>query len=149
MKPGNWYCFTIIKTVTIPDDQEYFLMRHGHGYNHLIPAGYYTHYGLYPGKRIRCHLDRINCLGRLFFEPENPFYSPGKIYPFRFVSLEKFNSPDMGETHTATVRDHFGMKWQTFPFRMKLPRKLPEIINCEVTRIKKGRLYLKVTGNLS
>ncbi len=144
LKPGNWYYFTIIKIVTIPHDQDYFLMRDEHGYNHLVPSVYYSNYNLYPGKGVWCRLDRINCLGRLFFEPEHPFYKQGRTYQFTLLSVERVQPQNGGEAWTAIVSDIFGQKWQTMPFKGAMPGEQPPKINCLVKRIKKAHLYLEV-----
>ncbi len=141
-EPGNWYRLTIIKTVSIPHDQDYYVLKDDSGQNYLIPATYYKHYGLYPGKRIMCHLDRINCLGRLFFEPEHPYYQHGKNYYFRFKRC-KTNESGYGKL-IAIVADRFSREYETIPFHGKIADPPPDEILCKVTRIKKAQLYLQV-----
>lgn len=144
LEPGNWYYFTIIKIVTIPYDQDYFMMRDEYGYKHLVPSVYYSHYELYPGKGVWCRLDRINCLGRLFFEPEHPVYKQGRTYRFTLLSIERVRQENGEETWSAVVSDIFGLKWRTIPFKAVLPLKYSGKISCLVKRIKKAQLSLEV-----
>lgn len=144
LKPGNWYYFTIIKVVTIPHDQDYFQIRDEYGYNYLVPSVYYSHYGLCPGKGVWFRLDRINCLGRLFFEPEHPVYKQGSTYQFNLLSIERVQTGNRDEAWFAVVSDAYGQEWRTVPFKTLLPLKSSGKISCLVKRIKKARLYLEV-----
>ena len=49
-------------------------------------------YHLKTGQTINCRIDKINCTGKIFIEPEHPYYKLGEIYEFPLVRIEKKNN---------------------------------------------------------
>jgi hypothetical protein len=119
------------------------------GLRHLINAAYYSDYKIEKGHRVLCHLDRINCLGRFFFEPEHPCYLKGGEYLFKLNELKRVCPRDSGYLYTAIVQDLFGNIWETCKFIMKtMPPENPDELLCRVIRIRKARLLLEVVDPL-
>lgn len=144
IEPGNKYDLKIIKLINIGDDQEFYVGRDKNGLKHLIQVNYYSNYGIRAGDNIKCHLDKINCLGRFFFEPEHPVYKSGESYHFKLISFN--NTHHDKNIFIARVRDVFGKEHDTKKFKME--RECPEqkisSVLCIVTSIKKAILSLKV-----
>lgn len=79
---GNWYPFRITNLLQLQDDSWYYVMLDINGLKHFMPVEYYAKYGLNIGDEIKCKIDRINCTGRIFLEPQHPFYNEGENYLF-------------------------------------------------------------------
>ena len=140
----RYYDLEVIRTINIPGDQVYMLTRDINGLKHLIPYKYYKNYGVRAGKIINCRLDRINCLGRFFFEPGHPCYTAGKSYSFKFSGFKTYKEKE-GDFYTALVYDNSGQIVETMKFR-KWPELAnnPDYIFCKVVKIKKSRLILMI-----
>ena len=141
LEAGRQYDLKILKMLQLTDSQSFYIGVDENGLKHLVPEHYYKHYVIKTGDTVRCRLDRINCLGRFFFEPEHPFYKRGGIYHF---SLKSF-SGGSNNLFTAKVTDQSGREWETLPFDLKgsLPAKIKTLL-CRVLALKKARLYLQV-----
>ncbi len=145
LEPGNRYNIKIIKFLHLDGDQDYFVGIDMNGLKHLIPSDYYLNYGISKGQTIYCRLDKINCLGRFFFEPEHPVYKPGLNYDFDLIGFNKYQTQANYHLYTAIVVDVFGNKWHTMKFRTKsFPPDNLTCLRCRVTSIKKARLSLEV-----
>lgn len=89
---AEWHPFRVIKTLVIPGEDEYLLVESRSCNRLLIPARHYQNYGIEANTWIQCRVDRINCSGRIFLEPEHPFYKTGNTYTFRII--ERFDTID-------------------------------------------------------
>ncbi len=142
---GRYYHFTVIKTMLMQgDDQEYIVLEDPFHNRHMLPADQYKNYNLDPGKRIRCHIDRINCDGKIFIEPEHPFYKAGKTYNFEFVRKEtRINQ--IGESEeVAIVKDLMGKELVAPIDEPGKLLKKPLNIPCKVIAVRKGKAHLSL-----
>ena len=145
MIEGRNYHFRVIKTVSMHGTgQEYIVLEDPFRNRHLIPADQYENYNLNPGKRIICHIDRINCDGKIFIEPKHPCYETGKTYDFEFVRKEtRINQ--IGESEeVAIVKDLLGNE-RIAPMSEQ-DKKLKKTMNirCKVIAIRKGKIHLSL-----
>lgn len=85
LEEGSIYSFKYVKLVTLSDDNEYMILEDQFGIRHTIPYDYYKYYGLVIGSMIECKVDKINCTGRVFLEPEHPLYKVGEVHDFSIV----------------------------------------------------------------
>ncbi len=148
LTPGKYYQFEVIKTFELDKNEKYFVLKDPLGYKVLLPYEHYANYGLKPGEKKSCRVDKINCKGKMFLEPEHPFYKEGKIYPFRFVeSKERTNFYDEKE-YIIVVSDIFENKWdvKTSPGNNRTDSQQ---VDCYVDKIKKGKLFLHKAGDES
>jgi len=76
------YLFDFIKIVTLNDGDDYMVFSDPYGIRHILPLAPYASYNLHPGQKVTCMVDKINCTGRVFLEPDHPYYVPGKCYEF-------------------------------------------------------------------
>ena len=147
LKVGIEYDLEITRIIKIPDSEDYFVGRDKNGLNHLIPVVHYINYNIKPGDIIKCRLDRINCQGRFYFEPEHPVYKKGKSYYFQLSGFTISGcDTSCNVNYIALVKDEFGANLKTEVFQKNTStRKNPAKILCQVINIKKAKPVLKVT----
>ncbi len=136
LEEGMNYIFTVEKNVEISPESKYFVLRDQAGYRMLLPAEPYKTYPIKTGETIRCRVDKINCSGQIFLEPEHPVFSEGKIYEFTVSGISHSNGlPELqltgedGKTHSMEISNQ-----QSFLSQQK--------IQLRIERIKKGKLFL-------
>ena len=142
-KEGEIHQFKIVGFTEIPGAEEsFFILKNEFEGKHLLKAVSYAHYELQEEQTINCKIDKINCSGKIYLEPENPIYKVGEIYDFKVIEIiDQLNS--VGEKEKAVlVEDLFGIK-----IACSIPKSINEnkyttSIQCKVTRIKKGQLFL-------
>lgn len=82
LEEGKWYPFIFVKHAMLCDKSEYMILEDPYGIRHTIDFEPYKNYGLEVSGTIMCKVDKINCTGRLFLEPQHPCYEEGKTYLF-------------------------------------------------------------------
>lgn len=149
-KEGEKIEFKIKKIIKTEDDEEFYVLEDNSGYKQLLSAKYYKNYQFKTGQKINCKIDHINCSGKIFLEPEHPFYKENEIYEFTIDSIKKtenrlkenvfhLNSKDkIGNTATCITEDISGNKY-----------KEGQKIKYKIVRIKKGKLYLSIVSQSS
>jgi hypothetical protein len=141
LKEGNSYCFRVLHEIEMPPDNEgWYVLESEYGSRHLILKEYYSHYELFPGKEIICRVDKVNCSGKIFLEPINPFIKNGESLLFDIVSsLEHINS--FGEKEKLlSLTDPWGK--QAF---LNVDQQFGidgNKILCRIERVKKGNLLI-------
>lgn len=143
---GEYYTFTILKSISLGPDEEYYVMREPHGFKLLMPKTYYTRYGFVSGQQIVCRVDKVNCVGRIFLEPKHPYYVEGETYSFDVIGVEQFVDVNQGMVHHIVVRDVLDYEWHVSAPNESMVNKQAVSIGCLVQRIKKGRLFLKLSS---
>lgn len=86
LEEGKAYDFINIKSITLPGGDANLMLAGPDGKKYLLPLHHYDEYGLPDKSGIRCKVDKINCSGKVFLEPEHPFYKEGESYLFTIVS---------------------------------------------------------------
>lgn len=145
LKEGESYLFFVQKVIALPGSgEEHFILIGPDEKKYLLKASHYRHYGIKPGLSIRCSVDKINCTGQVFLEPEHPYYQPGNRYDFLVTRLTTENSIFGSVNDIAWVRDLHRFEW---PCQIDSPEFLePGIshLSCRVERIKKAQLILSL-----
>ena len=139
---GSWHVFKIIKTIKIPYDRSYYILIDINKNKFLLPEEYYRHYDLTINTLIVCRIDRINCSGRIFLEPVNPFYHEGEIHDFKFVRFDRLSNKSKILKNVIIVRDYFGKESVLTDYY--IGASISDILRCKIIRIKKGKLFLKL-----
>ncbi|PKP39528.1 MAG: hypothetical protein CVT98_01450 [Bacteroidetes bacterium HGW-Bacteroidetes-15] len=85
---GLYYDFQVIKQVNLVEEGDFFLLRHQSGRRLMLPVEIYKNYGIEPDKTIRCRVDKVSCTGKVYLEPEHPFYKEGNDYPFNLIEIK-------------------------------------------------------------
>jgi len=139
-----YFCKILRKTISEIDGQEYFLVQDCFETLHLVPTIYYQNYFLPLNIPVLFYVDKINCKGEIFLEPEHPYYKIGKMYDFEYLGKGKRVEKDGKEMDVLLIQDIFGRQnyvpaflWQIQDFDFQ-----PIMIRCIVERIKKSRLIL-------
>ncbi len=145
LSEGQYYPFRIAKKISLGESEEYYVLIDPKGYKILMPAGYYEDYGFQINQIINCRVDKINCNGRVFLEPEHPFYKENENYEFDVVEAGiRKNILDEDEVYfivkdklnkSRTVVCSGGFDLKNFD---------SDKILCQVERIKKGMLFLRL-----
>lgn len=143
---GRWYNFRILKVVSLGQDEDWFVMQDPNGYKILLPKRFYADYGFKPGQSVSCRVDKINCNGRMFLEPEHPHYQEGETYDFKLDSKGHRKNIINQDEHFFMVMDVFHNTWKVRTYNTSLWENPPTYISCKVKRIKKGKLFLIVSG---
>ncbi|MBE0674284.1 MAG: hypothetical protein IH591_06450 [Bacteroidales bacterium] len=148
LSEGVSYSFFIEKIVNVPESGDHFVLKGPEGRKYLVPAESYRSYGLVPGNEVVCRVDKINCKGEVFLEPENPFYIEKCRYQFEVVEYREVKGSRLREGRVMVVRVAGG---EELPVPVPAGVSLPapgEMVELLVLRISKGKLHLS-TGNES
>ncbi len=138
---GDIVLMKIVKTTTFPDEEQYYVMQDPREIRYLIKQKYYSHYNLDIGKEIKCRVDKINCTGKIFFEPEHPFYEIGETYEFKVIEKAQIANEAGLKVDVLVVNDTFENKLLV-PVDKENTSKPDDLIICRVDKITKGKLYL-------
>lgn len=140
LEEGKRYPFKVFNLVTLQDERAYFILEDPYGIRHLLPSWLYTRYDIKPGQEISCIVDKINCTGRVYLEPDHPYYSKGCDYKFELNSVQV--NDHRKKTRLITT-DIFENKIEVdCPEELVLPITGSGQIVCTVVRVRKGRPVL-------
>ncbi len=140
---GKVYPFKILKIVSLGPDDDWFVLLDPYGYKILLPKVYYADYGFQIGSQISCRVDKVNCNGRVFLEPEHPHYREGEAYDFN-ISCKDSREDILGnKAYFFMVIDALNKQWMVTIQSKTLWDDPPKRIRCRLLRIKKGKLYLQ------
>jgi hypothetical protein len=144
LSEGGWFSFRIHNLIQLQDNEWYYVLVDSNNMKHFMPSGYYTSYGFKINDVIRCKIARINCTGRIFLEPEHPYYSEGKTYLFEIVS-ERSTEGNDEFNEMLCVKDILGncievaLRGNTI-----LKSTSNNNVPCMVKSIRKGQLILEL-----
>jgi len=78
---------TLLKEIGFNDAEKFYLFKTADGDRFLLEKDTYKNYGFESGKEICARIDRINCSGKIFIEPEHPVYKDNQAYLFERVKV--------------------------------------------------------------
>lgn len=145
---NRYYLFLLVKTTEMPDGIEYYVIEDIFGNRHLMEKEPYNKYGFVLGEKVEIRIDKVNCKGKVFFEPKHPRYGLGSTVEAKFiehsVEIDKFNE----EFPVLIVKDPDGHLTSVRPTNdeQRKPDFKAEFLKCEVHKISKGRLILQQIG---
>ena len=146
LREGKEYKFLVEKELTLPDNSRHFMLKGPDSKKYLLPFRRYSHYQILTGTEIKCRIDRINCKGEVFLEPQNPWYSERKSYYFIVDGIEE-RSDDSGINHKVIiVLDKSGNKISIRCDDTKVCPVKGTRIYLKVERITKGKVHLVSTS---
>jgi len=140
LSEGKYYPFLVYNLVKLQDSHYYFVLEDPFKLRHFIPEEPYYKYGFNIGDLIKCHVDRINCTGRVFLEPLHPFYKSGQFYNFDIELIEYLEN---GETRME-ISDCLGNKIVLHYPEITKVDPVMRSIKCKVQQIKKGIPELEI-----
>ncbi len=147
---GQVYEFKFIKKVFI--DEEHLVFENDDAERFVIPSMHYRHYNLQSGQMIKCLITRVDCSGKISFEPEHPYYELGGIYDFDFVrmqiTIENEFDPFSGKSkklkhYDIIVVDKDGYEHHVVPKEWQKKKNYkPDKIKCRIIKMVKGHFQL-------
>ncbi len=143
LKQACSYKFIIHKKLELTGDNniQYILVGPADK-KYLLNGEFYTHYNLKIGQEINCRVDKINCSGQIFLEPDHPHYNIGESYMFPVKELRTGLDPWGKEQHSAVVIDKNNIVWNCVINRQTRIEPGKTEIECVVSKIKKGSIFL-------
>lgn len=139
LKEGSTYLFTTGKIIDLPGGGSNLIVTGPDSKKYLLPLMYYNSYDLVSQTAIRCRVDKINCSGKVFLEPEHPFYLENETYPFTVVSYRIAGDSSGADTEIATVTDNYGIQHDAPASLLKDRPGTGESVMLKINRITKGR----------
>jgi hypothetical protein len=138
---GEWHQFRVLKMIQIPGEETYYVLESKAGNRLLMPSKFYKTYCINFDDTIQCHVDKINCSGKIYLEPEHPQYKTGRQYFFKLQGKEEFIDRKGRLQAYYDLTGHDGMKVQAmlegFPVQ-----SYPVQISAKLVGIRKGILIL-------
>ncbi|MFN8256928.1 MAG: hypothetical protein U0W24_14630 [Bacteroidales bacterium] len=148
------YDFKYLKIVK-NEEEAFHAFEDSYGDKYILPVEYYKHYIFEAGQQVRCMVVRVDCNGKLSFEPEHPYYKIGGVYDFRFVKMtitsEMEYNPSIGKSiktkeYELIVEDRYGDLHSVKTSRgFKNKYSQSDNVKCRVKKIVKGNFYLENT----
>ncbi|MFN2380153.1 MAG: hypothetical protein ABR519_08085 [Bacteroidales bacterium] len=143
LQEGKDYVFKTIR-VTALDDVSYFVLEGPDGRRYLLNSKRYEGYEITPGKDVVCRVDKINCKGEYFLEPEHPIYREGERYPFIAEGYESRIDKQGNSQRVIRFSDTLGNRPVLhFSWFGDNPPEPGERVNLKVERIFKGRILFE------
>jgi len=148
-KEGQSYSFKITGTIILPDGSERFVLTDPNNVKHLLNKQYYEAYNFKNNQKITCRIDKINCTGKIYLEPEHPHYKIGETYNFRFYAYVDVTNAAEEVNKIAILTDLLGNTVNISADEIPGPLKSGDIVPCKVLTIRKGRVRLTndISGN--
>ena len=137
---GKTYKFRVERDVNI-EGVDFFLLSGPDKRRYLLKKEYYPVYNIQVKQVINCRVDKINCIGEIFLEPEHPYYTEGLSYDFEFVKNE-IRVDKSGTRHKVIIiRDHFGSELSvTEDIACVVDNTKGGVLNLKICRIEKGSI---------
>lgn len=140
LEEGKKYQFRVVKTIEF-EEKEFFLLEGKDSRRYLMPAERYRNYHIGPGKSIICRVDKINCKGEVFLEPDHPYYMEKRPYLFR-VSGYDTRIDRSGKIHNVVLVNDVDENEISVPEEI-LSNSRPvkgESVELVIGRIAKGKI---------
>lgn len=140
IEEGKKYRFVVLR-ITELGDNEYFLLKGPDNKKYLLLKELYRNYGIKANTNILCRVDKINCQGEVFLEPQNPFYEEGGTYEFVVSGKDMRLDENRKSVPVITVNDRLGNE-VSVPYS-EIIGGIPEsgdTIVLQISRIWKGKL---------
>jgi len=146
---GENYTLKYIKTIFI--EQEYFVFEYNNN-KHLLPVKYFADYGFKLGEFVNTKVLRIDCLGKVDFEPEHSYYKIDNIYEFNFkeIEVEQFEENEKFKVKlkkekifNIVITDIYGNEHNVAANKNQQNKKFKtDKIKCRIDKIIKGNFIL-------
>jgi len=144
-KEGLKYPFVIINKLVLPGtDEVNFILLGPDQKKHLLPEQDYILYNLKVGQSISCTIDKINCSGKIFLEPDHPYYKIGERYDFLVLRISERDDFIGSSQVIAWVRDLHGLEWPCPIDSMEGIEPGYSHLACRVERIRRAELQLSL-----
>ncbi len=137
LKEGEWYSLKIVKHIEF-EEEWYFVLETPFKTRITMLSEPYKSYSFKIGEEIQCKVDKVSCSGKIYLEPEHPFYKVDNTYSFEFMESKTIESLYGDTLDVLYFKDKLNNSieipsWKSF----LAPEKY---INLKVLRIKKAQL---------
>lgn len=149
LEEGKYYSFTITGSVLLPDGHDCFILTDINKVKHLLYKEYYKNYKLELNQVVRCRIDKINCAGKIYIEPEHPYYKLGERYSFVFDHYVDVRSNHGDYERLAILKNGYAEDIWLAADDTDSPLKKGEQVSAIVERIKKGRVYISLGTSIN
>lgn len=139
MEHGKQGFFTVKAIQPFTDRRLYLVLEDEKGYRFLQDYCPYANYGLKPGLKIICKIDKINCNGKVFLEPQHPWFEEGRNYVLPIVHRNNY-----GLFTVIEVVDPGGNPHILF----LATDTVKSNIECSIIAIRKGQVILEPADHL-
>lgn len=140
LEEGRSYSFTKVKSIVLPGGEVNLILEGPDGKKYLLPVERYGEYNLRTKPELICKVDKINCSGKVFLEPEHPYYREGESYFFRLAQ-----GPDAdigsGEDSHVEVTDFKGRLYSVPASLLAGNISADNRVRLRVERISKGKIF--------
>ncbi len=134
---GEWYSLKILKLIEF-ENEWFYLLETPFKTRITIPAEPYKNYSFTIGEEIRCKVDKVSCSGKIYLEPEHPFYKAGFIYSFEFAKIIEVDSLYGGKITISYYKDKLNNLIE-IPIWIP-PKNIENPIDLKILRIKKAQI---------
>jgi len=143
LKQGDLQLFKVIRKITIPTNNEYFVLQDLKGSKHLLPFELYENYDIKINSNIKCKIDKINCIGRVFLEPQHIYYKENEYYKFEYIEEIEIIKKNLKKYkyHKFKGKYNFIVLLAIINNEKKFLKK--EKYNFKINKISKSIIYLK------
>jgi hypothetical protein len=144
LKERKTYTFNIIKETELPDGENFYVLLASDKSRHLLPCKYYYNYSFKVGQTINCRIDKINCTGRIFLEPEHPLYKEKETYLMHYIRIENIRTSKKNKKTAYILKDDSGKEYRCIPTDYSINQNFNNIIRFSLLKIKKGIFYIEI-----
>lgn len=138
---GEWHQFRVQKMIEIPGEEVYYVLESKAGNRLLMPTKFYQTYNINPGDMILCHVDKINCSGKIYLEPEHPIFQIGQRYDFKLTGKHDLSDRKGRLQSYFSLAGHGEMNVQAM-FLDFFKYSYPVYLSAKLVGIRKGILIL-------
>jgi hypothetical protein len=140
---GKVYTFKVVKQITMPDNCVYWVLEGPDSSRFLIDAEIYNKYGIAEEDNLRCNIDRVNCSGRVFLEPQSELKT-GEVYSFNITGIINRLDPIGRIRYFALVETSLGTSYCELDHNKHY---FSEELECRVRCVRKGHALLEQAIN--
>jgi hypothetical protein len=146
LEEGAIYSFNIIRIIEMPPDgEEYYVLESEFNTRFILLKKFYDHYHYVIGQTILCKVDKVNCNGKIFLEPEHPGCKPGEILDFTNSGYQEIKN-SFGEDEILLVLHDPWNRVSHLNILNHTDLITKNNLSCKIERIKKGFLLISYPG---
>lgn len=144
---NNTYEFELIDEIDFFSSEKYYILTDPFRRKHLLNSKLYKKYNYNIGSKINCHVDKINCQGRVYIEPEHPIYKVGNYYDFKFLKRTQIRNK-RGELKIILIFvDNLGSEAYAYVSDYSFYTNFNTTeVNAKVIKIKKAKVYIELNN---
>ncbi|OFX23114.1 MAG: hypothetical protein A2033_02140 [Bacteroidetes bacterium GWA2_31_9] len=141
------YEFELIDEIDFFSSEKYYILSDPFKRKHLLNSKLYQKYNYNIGSKINCHVDKINCQGRVYIEPEHPIYKVGNFYDFNFLRKDTIRNKRGDLKNVLIFEDLLGNEVYSYVTVLDFFNNFKTLkVNAKVIKIKKAKIYIELSN---